>query len=224
MTQTLKAGDYVVADGKLMQVERFSEPGETRVHYNTNNVSGVPWAEIHRSPLQVGTRVYRLFGGEGTVTGLEERVGEIRVWFKEDDTEDLVWGDYESLLHRIVPDQGAETVTEKQRTEPFATGSVVRFRQDLEYLVKGFDGELHELEAVDSGVSGDDLNRLHFGPEFFELVEHPPLEPGTLVEYRGERYLVDWARGEHVELTDRVGDGKTLSRAVFDEEATVLLR
>jgi len=161
-------------------------------------------------PLGVGDYVTSLSSGDPVpVTRIDEENN--RAWYRDPEFGEI-WGDIDNVARRKVQEKPVS------RDKPFPKGSKVRFRNDVTYTAGDWDGELQEL------VPDDGSETLQFGPDLFELVAGPPLKPGTVVEDEThDRFLVDYEAEGLVELTDRTGGGRTMSRSEFDESYKILL-
>lgn len=97
--------------------------------------------------------------------------------------------------------------------EFFPIGSVVRFKQSR-YRVLDYDGESHELEAMDEGAPE---HRLLFQPDFFELVAPPEVSNGVYEDSEGNPYLVR-DLGTSVAVVDSFGVVIHYSHSEFEDK------
>lgn len=100
-------------------------------------------------------------------------------------------------------------------SQPFPHGTRVRFRNDISYTVRGWDGEHLHLES--------EGETLYFGPEFFEVEAYPELPLGSAVANpRGDAYLVSDASDTAVDLIRLDGETVSIPRSVFHSAFRVL--
>lgn len=103
--------------------------------------------------------------------------------------------------------------------EPFPKGTIVRFKP-TRYRVLDFDGESHDLEAIDPDAPEHNLLSQ---PDFFEAVSYPEVEEGSVYEDSvGNWFLVGEERGK-VRVVDSYGIVTHLTHEQFHSRYTRVL-